>query len=205
MGLSCGGAAGSLLTCHVDQFSSWLLFWGMWSRIWFLQCSKTCISSSSYYLSISFFNFTLPCSVLPFISLSCSTVVCYGFIELVCGRNFWIKVISICLRFSQDVKLPFTFVCLSERDSKQHMLQTHTVAAGVWRQQRGRGNLKDTDRKLHPTLEFPKRIRLLQPDSSAGLYCEFMCGRVIVMEGSLICNVPCWRARGLNGGLSLNL
>lgn len=48
-------------------------------------------------------------------------LLCYGFIELVCSRNLWIKVISHCSTFSQAVKLPFTFVPLGERDREQHM------------------------------------------------------------------------------------
>lgn len=130
MGLSCGEV---LLDHH---FTSWLLNWGIRSRMWFTileklckvwkVCSQLCIFISVFHSFL--FSFTLLYRSL-YCPLSLSAVLlwwCYGFIELVCGRNLWIKVISLSLRFSQDVKLPFTFVCFSERDSKRHMFQTHT-------------------------------------------------------------------------------
>jgi len=131
MGLSCGEV---LLNPHFAAYGSCIGGPGLECGSQYLESFvKLEIFVVIFVFLFQYFIFFLLSFTLLYRSLYCplslSAVLlwwCYGFIELVCGRNLWIKVISLSLRFSQDVKLPFTFVCFSERDSKRHMFQMHT-------------------------------------------------------------------------------
>lgn len=120
------------------------------NRFFFFFSSLSPPFSFPLHFLLSSPSLSLSSSICP----SCSSVGClpapqhcYGFTELVCARNLWIKVISHCLRFSQDVKLPFTFVSqIADNTCSRAAQQTLEKAPGGGPE----NNLKDTHRKLHP-------------------------------------------------------